>query len=274
MAYVTFVSDERFEAIVKDVLNKGIEAKKKTAAKFGKNVIDPFAAIFEMGAFNLDFDQWKKSEVERQTQKTLSNQMGVFHQKFLGSVTGWTDLGVGKGIDLLNTDKKIIAEIKNKHNTLKGSDQVGLYDELTKLVMPNGQQYKDYTAYYVYIVPKRAGRVNKVFTPSDKKTSTRCSPNDLIRQIDGDSFYALVTGVDDALEQVFLALPKVIKACMPSLLMTDVDNTEEYFKVAFVPKPPPLPKSPKVPKAPRPIKVTRAVKATRVRKTTSVRRSP
>ena len=250
MAYVTFVSDERFESIVKDVLNAGIEAKKKTAAKLGKNVIDPFAAVFEMGAFNLEFDDWKKSEIVRQTQKTLSNQMGIFHQKFLGSVAGWKDLGVGKGIDLLNTEKKIIAELKNKHNTIKGSDQVGLYDELEKLVMPNGQQYKGYTAYYVYIVPKPAGRVDKVFTPSDKKSSTRCSPNDLIRQMDGDSFYALVTGVDNALEQVFNALPKVIKSCLPSVSMTGVSKIDAYFKEAFTPKPPKPPKSPKVRKSP------------------------
>jgi hypothetical protein len=242
MPYVTFVSDEFFRSIVKEVLDVGLAAKKKSSASFGRNVIDPFATLFEMGAFNIDFDTWRASEVERQAQKTLSNQIGMFHQKLLGAVSGWTDLGVGKGIDLVNTQRKFIAEVKNKHNTIKGSNQVDLYQELVDLVMPNGQQYKGFTAYYVVIVPKTAGRVNKTFTPSNKKTSTRCPPNELIRQIDGASFYALVTGIDDAMEQVFKVLPKVIKDCIQSLSMTGASNAEQYFKAAFVPKPPKPPR--------------------------------
>ena len=237
MPYVSFVPDEQFRSIVLDILNVGRAAKDQSKAKFGRNVIDPFATLFEMGAFNLDFDSWHDSEIARQAQKTLSNQIGLFHQKLLGSISGWKDLGVGNGIDLVNDNRKIIAEVKNKHNTLKGSNKVDLYHELLSLVMPNGQQYKGYTAFYVEIIPKKAERFNSVFIPSDKKTSSRCHPNELIRQIDGYSFYALVTGVDNALEQVFNALPNVIKDCASSLTLVDANKANQYFRTAFVPKP-------------------------------------
>lgn len=238
MPYVSFVSDDVFREIVTETLAVGSAAKHQASAKFERNVIDPFATLLEMGAFTNDFQTWHDGEVARQAQKTLSNQIGLFHQKLLGSVDGWKDLGVGNGVDLVCDERKILAEIKNKHNTLKGSNKVDLYHELHGLVMPNGHRYKGYTAYYVEIIPKKPERVDTPFTPSDKNTSSRCYANELIRQIDGYSFYALVTGVDDAIEQVFNALPRVIRECSPSAKLVGAEGAEQYFKSAFVPKPP------------------------------------
>ena len=39
---------------------------------------------------------------------------------FLGSVPGWSKLEVGGIVDLVKDDKTIIAEIKNKYNTVSG----------------------------------------------------------------------------------------------------------------------------------------------------------
>ena len=57
---------------------------------------------------------------------------------------GWKDLETGGMVDVENQERKIIAEIKNKYNTLKGSNQVDLYQELESYVMRNGQKYKGY----------------------------------------------------------------------------------------------------------------------------------
>ena len=233
MAYVQFLDDKKFESIVCDILKNGQAAKATATKKFSLNVIDPFAILFEMASFNVDFDTWYLSEVARQSQKTLVNHIGTFHQRILGSVDGWNDLGVGKMIDLCNPTKRIIAEVKNKHNTLKGSNQVDLYSELADLVMPNGQAYKGYTSYYVEVIPKKPNRYNHPFTPSDKKTSTKCPSNELIRQIDGASFYALVTGHDNALEEIFNALPFVIKKCDPKISLQTAQRAAQYFKAAY-----------------------------------------
>ncbi len=234
MPYVSFIDDTRFKSLVTNILAHGHEAKNKAISEFNRNVIDPFSILWEMSAFDSNFDTWYEREIARQAQKTLSNHIGMFHQNFLGSITSWEDLGVGNMVDLVNHEKKIIAEVKNKHNTVTGAKLVDVYKELESLVMPNGQVYKGYTAYYVEIVPKKPVRADTMFTPSDKKTSTRCSPNEKIRKIDGASFYALVTGVEDALEQVFKALPIVIKDLYPAFDNLSSNGAYNYYKKAYL----------------------------------------
>lgn len=238
MPYVSFITDEQFKSIVSDILNKGFDAKRKKDKGFNRNVIDPFSILFEMASFGLNEDEWVFSEKKRQTQKSLSNHIGMVHQNILGSVKGWENLKVGKIIDIVHRDKKIIAEIKNKHNTIKGSNKSDLYYDLEKLVLPKSSEYKDFTAYYVEIIPKKADPMDIPFTPSNKNTGTPCSANEKIRQIDGASFYKMVTGVDNALEQVFLALPKVISDCIGQDEPIKSDVAKHFFKSAFVPKAP------------------------------------
>lgn len=234
MAYVNFINDATFKSLVSNLLLLGQDAKKKAINEFNRNTIDPFSIIWEMSSFSSSFDEWYQSEISRQAQKTLANHIGMFHQSFLGSIDGWEDLGVGKLVDLVNHDKKIIAEVKNKHNTVTGAKQVDVYRELESLVMPNGQTYKGYTAFYVEIVPKKPERYDKPFTPSDKKTSTKCPVNEKIRRIDGASFYKLVTGVDDSLHQVFNALPYVVKDILKDVDIQSYAGANEYFNKAYV----------------------------------------
>ncbi len=238
MSYVSFIKDERFKEIVSELLAIGDNAKIKANKEFDRNVIDPFSMIIEMASFDMNFDDWVKSEKSRQVQKSLNADIGLLHQKILGSIKGWTDLKTGNVIDLVNTDLKIIAEIKNKHNTVKGSDKVGIYKELESLIMPKTSIYKDYKAYYVEIIPSSAKGYEKPFTPSDKKTGSKCDINPNIIQIDGLRFYKLVTGIDDALEKIFNALPAVIKDCRKSASMDGVEEAIKFFKSAYVPKPP------------------------------------
>lgn len=238
MSYVSFITDERFKEIVNELLAIGDAAKVKATEEFDRNVIDPFSMLMEMASFDMNFEDWVKSEQSRQVQKSLSNDIGLLHQKILGSVSGWKDLKTGNVVDLVNADLEIIAEVKNKHNTVKGSDKVGTYKELESLIMPKTSIYKDFKAYYVEIIPSTAKGYEKPFTPSDKKTGTQCEPNPSIIQIDGLRFYKLVTGVDDALEQVFNALPTVIKDCRKSASMNGIEEAVQFFKSAYVPKPP------------------------------------
>lgn len=232
MAYVSFIDDNSFKSIVNGMLAVGRTAQAKTKKDFSRNVVDPFAIVFEMACFGMEFDDWYKAELARQSQKSLSNHLGTFHQKMLGAVDGWLDLGVGNIVDLENSKNKIIAEVKNKHNTLKASDQINLYKDLVSLVMPNGQKYKGYTSYYVVVNPEKPKSYDRPFTPSDRTTSTRAPVNELVRQIDGASFYRLVTGEKDALKMVFEALPKVIKDCDPALTMSTVAGAMAYFTAA------------------------------------------
>ena len=229
---LSWINDDELTKSVAGLLEIAKAAKTKVEEEPGKNVIDPFSAIFEMAGFGMSYDEWIKSEKARQAQKTLQNFVGEFHQNILGLCKGWDNMGKGKIIDLHSADKKIVAEIKNKYNTLSGGKLADLYKSLENLVMDKASMYKGFTAYYVSIIPDKPERFNKPFTPSDKEKGQKCTSNDAIRYIDGASFYSLVTGEHNALEKLFDTLPLIISSITGNTL---IDNTDvkKLFKMAY-----------------------------------------
>lgn len=158
MAKLSFIPDEVLSREVQHLLTIAKMAKAKSERNFTRNVIDPFAVLFEMSGFEVDEKVWEIGEKNRQIQKTLQNHVGSFHQKILGTVDGWKDTGTGGAIDLVSEKHKVIAEIKNKYNTVKGLDKVKIYDHLEMHVMTKGNQYKGFTAYYVEVIPQSGQR--------------------------------------------------------------------------------------------------------------------
>lgn len=234
MFYLSWINNNDLESAVKQLLVKAEEAQEKAKNKFGKNVIDPFSAMFEISGFKMDYETWIKSETARQAQKTLQNHIGEFHQNILGSCSGWENMKTGQVIDLVSKDKKIIAELKNKYNTISGGKLSDLYHSLEGLVMPKASIYKGYTSYYVAIIPKKPVRYNLCFTPSDKEKGEKCPENKLIREVDGSSFYALVTGDKNALEELYDILPTIIKETTNGKFkVSDKKKLKEFFNVAF-----------------------------------------
>ena len=232
MPYVSWIADEDFKSVTATLIQSFEDAQKKN---FERNVIDPFTLLFEMSLFQLSGDAWKETEKHRQAQKALTNAVGNFHQKLLGKVAGWQDLGTKHQVDLLNTQRRIIAEVKNKFNTLNAGGFVKLYNTLDSLVSEKASVFKGYTSYYVEIIPENGALFNECFTPSNSSTGTKCSENPLVRRIDGISFYALVTGVDDALKQMFMALPRVICDIKPDYRLSSENWSfvENFFSRAF-----------------------------------------
>lgn len=239
MPYLSFISDDELVKLVSEVLSKGVKARSKAKSDkdFNKNVIDPFTTLFDAAISGFDHDAWKEAEATRQYQKTLTNSVGVLHQKLLGYAPGWEDLGVGGEVDLKNDDRKIIAEIKNKHNTLTGGKLAGQYHNLADKVAKKASTYSGYTAYFVNIVPKKPEAFNVPFVPSDPTAGAKVPSREDVRIIDGASFYELVTGCPDALEQFYDALPEVIDKAFESLKLKgklrDPDSFKQYFIKAF-----------------------------------------
>jgi len=238
MALLEFISDENFLDEVETLLRKAknkIDAAEKT---FNSNVIDPFGALFEAPGF-ISHVEWRNSELARQRQKTIQNHVGTFHQKILGHVEGWQDMGIGGIVDLLNEERKIIAEVKNKYSTVTGGDLADKYKGLDELVSPKHSKFKDYCAYFVNIIPRRPLRTDLPFTPSNKGSGTQCPSNPNIRIIDGASFYQLVTGRPNALKELHAALPRAIEYVLNERLeqkgfsIPDKESFIEYFHLAY-----------------------------------------
>jgi Eco47II restriction endonuclease len=177
MAKLSYISDNVLTNEVRHLLSIAKMAKAKSERDFTRNVIDPFAVLFEMSGFDADEIVWEKGEKNRQIQKTLQNHVGTFHQRILGAVDGWKDTGAGGIIDLVSENNKVVAEIKNKYNTVKGSDKVKIYDHLELQVMTKSHQHKDFTAYYVEVIPQSGQRYNKEFTPSDNSQGQQRKAN-------------------------------------------------------------------------------------------------
>ncbi|MCH9657228.1 Eco47II family restriction endonuclease [archaeon] len=138
--YVDFVSDGDFEDCVKWVI-AGYQGNGNPR----KNGIDPFKTVFDMYNNNLTFDSWKNTESIRQIDKTVNNKIGEFHQKLLGCVDGWKDLQTGDVADISNDAKTIFVELKNRWNTVKGSDMIHVWNKLLKITTtdyPNNELYR------------------------------------------------------------------------------------------------------------------------------------
>jgi hypothetical protein len=92
-----------------------------------------------------------------------------------------------------------------------------------------GASHKEYTAYFVQILTKK--RFDKPFTPSDnEKDGASYRPNEKVREIDGKSFYAMVTGDPDALEHLYTALPYVLEKLRPQAMNAEEATKNPYFK--------------------------------------------
>ncbi|MDC5837746.1 Eco47II family restriction endonuclease [Vibrio europaeus] len=238
MPLLDYISDDDLFQEVRVLIKKTLDKRKKAEKDFNKNVVDPFSSLFEAPSF-ANHEAWKSAELMRQAQKTLQNHVGTFHQKILGHVEGWEDLGTGSVVDLVNEEKKILAEVKNKYSTVTGGDLAAKYYSLEGLVAPKHSKFKGFTSYFVQVIPKKPIRYNELFTPSDKEKGEPCSENELIRVIDGASFYTMVTGRENALKELHDVLPSVIEQVYKEELgddtfkFNDIPNYANYFELAY-----------------------------------------
>lgn len=236
MPYLSFISDDDFLLSLHKVLQAGQDKREKSDATFYKNVIDPFGPIFETTINGFSADDWKKSEKGRQLQKTMQNAIGEFHNDILGSVKGWHRLDKGGQIDLTNDSNTVIAEIKNKYNTVSGGKLNTTYEELQKLIRPKASKYHGATAYFVQIILKKPEPFDRCFTPSNKAEGQKMTADENIREIDGKSFYAMVTGINDALDQLHSKLPMTIQELNDfdhSFDANDIATFADFFKRTY-----------------------------------------
>ncbi len=148
MPRLSWIADKDLEEEVLRLITVGRDAiaKKQEEKEFNRNIVDPFSALYTMIGLDLSYQEWYLSEIKRQAQKTLQNQIGSFHENILSKVDGWGLVGNNSTFDLYNEDRRIIAEVKNKHNTVKKSDLVNLQKSLHNLVSDKSSIYRGCTA--------------------------------------------------------------------------------------------------------------------------------
>lgn len=166
----------------------------KSNVNLQKNVIDPFAALFESGlVVELNSRDWLTVERGRQIGKSLANAVGDLHQELIGHLPGWESTGKSGGvIDLIHekpfgvNQTPVIAELKNKHNTMNSSTQNALHSRFQdSLKWP---QFKGHSAYLIEVIPKKRGFSDEPWAPSGRGTIPQ------IRKIDAASVYKESSG--------------------------------------------------------------------------------
>jgi len=227
--FYEYIEDERLTSVVHDVLQSINSELQEIDDTFYDNVIDPFSAIFDASIQNISYEEWTKQEQQRQVQKTLQNTIGYFHERIIGCINGWENPTAG-GYDVENATKKIIAELKNKHNTMNSSTSEAVYTKMAEFL---DESKKDYIAYVVTIVPKNSARFNKTFCPSVR--GERLPEREDIRVVDGATFYEIATGDEQALKKLYTCLPKVISTILGTDELEETEKTKfnELFTRAF-----------------------------------------
>jgi len=97
-----------------------------------KSHIDPFLKSVLMGsAAN---DEWNIIEKARLRRKNLEMKLGYFHEELMGKFDGYYTLPNGHhtGCDVMKKDESVIFEVKNRDNTVKGSDGKHIISMLKK----------------------------------------------------------------------------------------------------------------------------------------------
>ncbi|KZX10411.1 Eco47II family restriction endonuclease [Methanobrevibacter curvatus] len=242
-SYLDFIKDKDFEKSVDYVLKGYYEKKSIEKEKHAKNVvdmlikdkntIDEFKLVFDLFGDETHLNDWKMSEIVRQTDKTVNNYIGEFHQMVLGSIKGWTNLGTGDetGVDLKKDDNSIFIELKNKYNAMNSSSQSECRRKLENIV----EKYPDSTAYWGFIINKKYKPVCEIWEYTYPKT-VELKKDSRILKASGDEIYKLVTGDPNSLKKTFEALQIILNEKIDGYHLSSEDkkSLQEFSNHVFL----------------------------------------
>ena len=206
--YVNFISDEHLLNCIENLHKAYLRAKNNISKKsFYNNKVDTIKLTFDSKFNDIVEDNLIQSEILRQIDKSINNSIGTFHEQILGGIKGF-EVGSLSGFDIKATDSTLFADIKNKHNTMNSSSAEALFQKLARYA----DDYKKAKCYWVQILAKGSFNEHWKGEINGKEYS-----HSRVFKISGDQFYALLSGQNDALFQLYKALPKAINDYLKSI---------------------------------------------------------
>ena len=207
--YLPFYEDEILEIAVKRILTVYAKAySDKNIQQMQKNIIDPFKFMFDTIIVNKgDENRTFQMEKQRQSDKTITNAIGEFHQYLLGNLPGFEETP-SLPTDIRKRDLTVIAEVKNKFNTMNARSKEAVFKELRAAASNNPLS----TCYLIEIISKNPEFEGKweITTTGEKHSHPQ------VKIISAKKFYAKYTGIDTAFSDLFDVLPKVLNNVLPS----------------------------------------------------------
>lgn len=210
--YLDYITDQHLIDCIFNLYQAYQKAKTNISKhQFYNNKIDVFKLTFDSKFNNIGEDNMIENEILRQIDKSINNSIGTFHEQILGGIEGY-EIGNLSGFDIKATDNTLFADIKNKHNTMNSSSAESLFQKLAKYA----DTYKKANCYWVQILAKGSfcekwhGEINgKEYSHSR------------VFKISGDQFYAMLTGKDDALLQLYKILPVAINDFLETINLNE-----------------------------------------------------
>jgi Eco47II restriction endonuclease len=199
--YVNFISDDHLLYCIGNLYKAYSKAKNNVTKKnFYSNKVDSIKLTFDAQFNGIDQESLIQAEVLRQIDKSINNSIGTFHEQILGGIEGY-EVGSFSGFDIKAKDDTLFADIKNKHNTMNSSSSESLFQKLKGYA----DNYKKSKCYWVQILAK--GSFNELWKG---EINGKEYSHSRVYKISGDQFYALLSGQEDALFQLYKVLPTAI----------------------------------------------------------------
>lgn len=210
--YVDFITDEHLMNCIANLHKSYLKAKNNITKKnFYSNKVDTIKLTFDAQFNDLDEETLIEAEILRQIDKSINNAIGTFHEEVLGGIDGF-EKGNLSGFDIKANDGSLFADLKNKHNTMNSSSAEALFQKLSKFA----DSHKKSRCYWVQVLAKSSfcelwkGDINgKEYGHSR------------VYKISGDQFYALLSGKENALFQLYKVLPTAINDYLNSIKKSD-----------------------------------------------------
>lgn len=213
-----WIDDDNLTGAIDQLISSAGDTVREASVRQQKNVIDPFFSLLIAASHDVQAPEHLKSMRNAEASvRGMGNFLGKFHETILGSAHGWTHHDAG--YDIESQTKKIIAEVKNKYNTLNGPNRRQVLQELETNIRSKGPEW---TAYLVEIIPSSPRRYTKFPTTRDNVVAT-----------DGASFYHIATGQLNALHDLFDVVAKRI-GTSPSI----VEHCQQIFAASIPPRKP------------------------------------
>ena len=208
-----FIDDETIYNHVKETAML-YRSKILDLKEFNKNIIDPIKLTFDAKVYGKSLKEVIVSECVRQIDKTNSNHIGYFHQnlfKYAGN--GWEV--PEKGFDVINKERHIFVEMKNKHNTMNDASSQKTYIKMQSKILEDDAA----VCMLVEVIAKKSGN-NKW----NAKVNGQNFSHDRIRRVSMDKFYEVVFGDALAFFKLCKALPDILDDVIAEIGETSAAN--------------------------------------------------
>jgi hypothetical protein len=222
-----FISDEDIYQHVADTVKQyrnSIDLK-----EFNENIVDPIKLTFDAKVYGKSIEETIEAECIRQIDKTNTNRIGYFHQNlFRYAGRGWT---VPKeGFDVVNEERHIYTELKNKHNTMNSSAAKSIYMKMQDKILHDDKA----VCMLVEVIASKS---------RDDKWTINNYSHEKIRRISIDKFYGIVFDDNDAFFKLCKALPDILDdvvkdlhtGCIQSSVYDELSNiSPDIFKSLYL----------------------------------------